>query len=184
MGFVEPANRGRRDRAGVDLTLGERVHDLVLEREWRGFDAALAERHRRDRADLHADALPLCQFGERRRTGFGPNRQCDPAAVIRLRHAQAHFRQHRAVGDRIEDDIAVGAAVLKGVDHPVLFQRDVELFRQRSRDFNLKAGNVTVPAGKRQRVGVCAQRERATLADRFQRTRGGVDDTEQDQQAC
>jgi hypothetical protein len=106
------------------------------------------------------------------------------ASTTPLRHAQPDFGQRRAVGDRIEDDIAIGAAVLKAVDHPVLLQRNPELFRKRCGDFDLEARNGVALAGVRQRVGMRAKRERATLADRLQRTRGGVDGAEQDQQAC
>ena len=166
---VEPADRRRCDRGRLDLAIGQRRNDLILEHERRGGGAALGQRHRDHRADRHPDPLIGTETGQRRRGQVGADREHDAAAMIGARYLHAARGRHVLAGDGVEHEVAIGAAILDRADHPLPHQLDAELLGNLLAKLDLKSRDRSGLAGKWQRVGIGAERQRPALDDGFQR---------------
>src|SRR5450755_3200415 len=80
------------------------------------------------------------------------------------------FALRFAIGDDVQDDVAVGAPDLVLSDDPVELQRDAEFVRQRLPQLDLEPRRIGRLAGKGQRVGMRAQPKRTDRANGVERT--------------
>ena len=167
---IEIAGRGRRDRRGIDLVIGNGFQAVDLESEGRCRHMALTKGHGRHRADQDADLGALVEALERGERLPGGTASATPVDNRALRSSDWFRPAPRGSAMMSSTMSQPGAADLVLGDDPVELQRDAELARQGLAQLDLEAGRIAGLAGEWQRVRVGAQAERAGIADRVERS--------------